>query len=164
MGSTESSSTSGATLEMQNVYTKYVEIYCHRPNFSFLVPLSYNAVVLFAIATMAFMSRKLPLRFDEAWLMFASVSATSFCWVILIPTYFTVYPLHFQAARLGYALVLNCLVTVVVQNLPVLHALVTAGTEEDQRIDKRKGKTVATTDFGRSVAKVLDSKNSSKPK
>lgn len=120
---TEISAPSGPTLKMLNIYTKYAEIYCYRPNFSFLVPLSYNAAILFGIAGMAFVSRKLPMKFDEAWLMFASVSATSFCWTILIPTYFTVTPIHVQSAILGYALILNSLVTVIVQNLPLVYSL-----------------------------------------
>lgn len=134
--STEISSPSQATLKMSNVYTKYVEVFCFRSNSSFAVPLAYNGVVLLSAAGAAFMSRKLPVRFNDAWLTFVSVAAAAFCWVVLMPNYFTISQIHLQPAILGYALLINSLITTLVQHLPVLYTLVTeegAGEQNDHK-------------------------------
>ena len=114
---------------MSNRFDNYVELYCHTSTASFLIPLVYNILLMLVCAVIGFLTRKLPENFNESWFIFVSVSTTLFAWVVFIPAYFTSYYAYMQSAILGFCLVLNGLVTIGVQFVPIIYAVALIPTE-----------------------------------
>src|SRR6218665_192339 len=119
----EDSDPSTAALRMASVFEKYVELYCRKSIVWFVVPLSYNIFIMLLCAWIGFVTRKLPNNFNESWFIFISVSTTLFAWAVFIPAYFTTSYVYLQSTILGFALVLNCFVTLICQYVPILYAL-----------------------------------------
>src|SRR6218665_2403310 len=116
-------SAAAPSLRMPSIFEKYVELYCYKTTIWFLIPLSYNLFIMLLCAWIGFFTRKLPNNFNESWFIFVSVATTLFAWVVFIPAYFTVANVSLQSAILGFAMILNSLVTLLFQYVPVLYAI-----------------------------------------
>ena len=102
---------------------RYVELYCDQDLEGFLLPLSYNILLILLCSTLGFLTRKLPDNFNESWYIFISVSTTLFIWIAFLPTYFTAFYAYHKAALLAFALILNGFVTIVCLFAPKIYAL-----------------------------------------
>ncbi len=111
------------TKRMQIPTKKYVELLCEQPLQGFLVPLSFNLLLIFACAVYGFLTRKLPENFNESWYIFVSVSTTAFLWMVLLPTYLTMFYAHHQVAILAFCLIVNADVTLLCLFTPKVYAL-----------------------------------------
>ena len=122
-------SPSVASLRMPSSFDKYVELYCYKSTIWFMIPLSYNILLMLVCVFIGFITRKLPENFNESWFIFVSVSTTLFSWVVFIPAYFTSYYAYMQSAILGFCLTLIAFVTVCCQFLPIIYAITFVPTE-----------------------------------
>ena len=111
------------TKRMQIPTKKYVELLCEQSLQGFLVPLAYNLLIIFACAVYGFLTRKLPENFNESWYIFVSVSTTAFLWMVFLPTYFTMFYAHHQAAILAFCLIVNAAITLLCLFVPKVYAL-----------------------------------------
>ena len=103
--------------------TEHVELSCLLPVVNLLSPLCYNILLLLLCAVYGFMTRKLPDNFNESWYIFISVTTTLFVWIAFLPTYFMAFYAYHKSALLGFALILNGVVTVLCLFAPKLYAL-----------------------------------------
>lgn len=128
-GVSENMSPSMQSLKMSSSFDKYVELYCHKSTVWFLIPLAYNILLMLVCAVIGFITRKLPENFNESWFIFVSVSTTLFAWTVFIPAYFTSYYSYMQSVILGFCLVLNIVITLCCQFLPIIYAAIFVPTE-----------------------------------
>jgi hypothetical protein len=128
-GVSEYVSSSMPSLKMPSSFDKYAELYCHKSTVWFLIPLAYNIILMLVCAVIGFITRKLPQNFSESWFIFVSVSTTLFAWAVFIPAYFTSYYSYMQSAILGFCLVLNIVVTLCCQFLPIIYAAIFVPTD-----------------------------------
>ncbi len=126
-------------LSMPIPTSPYVEASCEEPIWAFLLPLSYNLILVLACGILGFLTRKLPENFNDSWYIFLSVSSTLFMWIVFLPTYFTMFYAMYKAALLVLCLVLNSALTVGCQFAPKVYALYYVQEE------KMKFSTMATT-------------------
>ena len=111
------------TLNMPIPMVPYTELLCKEEMLEFLIPLSYNVILLFTCAVLGYFTRKLPENFNESWYIFISVSTTLFMWTVFIPTYFTSFYAVNQITILGFSLILNVYITIGCLFLPKIYAL-----------------------------------------
>jgi len=116
--------TSETSLKMPSIYEDYVELYCNKSTVWFMLPLAYNIIIMILCAGIGFITRKLTDNFNESWFIFLSVVTTLFAWIVFIPVYFTISFMYLQPVILGFALILNAVVTLICQYLPIIYALV----------------------------------------
>ena len=102
---------------------KYVELACDQEQLGFLLPLSYNLLLLLLCAIHGLLCRKLPENFNESWYIFVSVSTTLFIWVVFLPTYFSTFYAYHQVALLDLCLMLNGFITLLTLYAPKLYAV-----------------------------------------
>ena len=116
-------SSPSASLRMQVITVKEVELCCDISLAPFMLCLSYNLLLVFLCAVHAFLTRKLPENFNESWYMFVSVCTTTFLWIVLMPTYFTTFHAKHQAALLAFCLFVNGACTLLCLFLPKIYAI-----------------------------------------
>ena len=102
---------------------KLVETSCGETMVKFIVPLTYNVLMIITCAVLGYQSRKLPENFNESWFIFISISTTLFMWIVFLPTYFTAFYVYNQVAILGFCLLLNVCITMGCLFLPKVYAL-----------------------------------------
>ena len=102
---------------------KLVETSCGETMVKFIVPLTYNVLMIITCAVLGYQSRKLPENFNESWFIFISISTTLFMWIVFLPTYFTAFYVYNQVAILGFCLLLNVYITMGCLFLPKVYAL-----------------------------------------
>ncbi|ELU06483.1 hypothetical protein CAPTEDRAFT_99819 [Capitella teleta] len=112
---------------------RYVELQCEQPQEAFLLPLSVNLAVIAVCSILAYLSRKLPENFNESFYLFVSSSTTSFAWAVVLPTYFSAFHAHQQAALLAFCLLLHTIVTLACSFAPKLYAL--SCVSDDSRLN-----------------------------
>ena len=110
-------------LKMPIITQKYVELSCSQTKEGFLIPLSFNLVLLVSCAIHGFLIRKLPENFNESWYIFVSVLTTLFMWIVFLPTYFSTFYAYHQVALLGLCLILNGFITLMTLYTPKLYAI-----------------------------------------
>ncbi len=54
-------------LRQQVATEKHVELFCSLPLEGFLIPLSYNLILIVLCALYGFLTRRLPENFNESW-------------------------------------------------------------------------------------------------
>jgi len=113
---------SQSALLMPSAYDPYVEIYCANSPVTFLIPLSFNIVILVICTLVGFITRKLPENFNESWFIFLSAATTLFSWAVFVPAYFTTVNAYLQSAILGCCLILNRMITLGCLFGPILYA------------------------------------------
>lgn len=112
------------TLLRMPVYTEpYVELTCAYTTIPFLMPLTYNILLIFVCGFLGYGCRKLPENFNESGFIFVSASTTIFTWVVFLPTYFTAASFKNQAILLNLCLLLNAFITVGCLFAPKVYAL-----------------------------------------
>ncbi len=110
-------------LNMPIINKKYVELSCSQATKGFMVPLSFNLVLLVCCAIHGFLIRKLPENFNESWYIFVSVLTTLFMWVVFLPTYFSTFYAYYQVAMLAFCLILNGFITLLTLYVPKIYAI-----------------------------------------
>lgn len=100
-----------------------VELTCYNPPIAFSIPLGFNALLLFCCVCLSYVTRKLPENFNEAWYIFVSVSTTIFLWIVLLPTYFTMFYVYYKVIILGVCLITNGILTLLCLFLPKIYAV-----------------------------------------
>ena len=112
-----------ASLRMQVLTTREVELFCKMSLTPFMICLGYDLLLLLLCAAHAFLTRKLPENFNESWYVFVSVCTTSFLWMVFLPTYFTTFYAHHQAALLAFCLFVNGACTLLCLFVPKVYAI-----------------------------------------
>ena len=112
-----------ATVTMPVATEKYTELHCNLSIGGFCILLGYNLTILLLCAIFGYLTRKLPENFNETWYIFVSVATTAFLWLVFIPTYFTTFYAHQQAALLATCLLLNGTITMLCLFVPKLYAI-----------------------------------------
>ena len=112
---------------------KYTELLCHLPLEGLLVPMSYNLLLVLVCAVHGFATRKLPENFNESKFIFASVSTTTFLWIVFLPAYFTAFYAHHKTALLASCLLINAVTTLTCLYFPKVYAIYFV-TESDQKV------------------------------
>ena len=115
--------TSTSLLLMPFLHEPYVEITCSVTLMGFLPPLIFNMVLIVACAFFGYLTRKLPENFNDSRYIFVSISTTLFMWSVFLPTYFTAFHAHHQAALLSVCLLFNAYITMVGQFGPKIYAV-----------------------------------------
>ncbi len=90
---------------------------------SFLLPLSFNLLLLLVCAGHGFLIRKLPANFNESWYIFVSVLTTLFIWIVFLPTFFSTFYAYYKVALLTLCLVLNGFITLFTLYIPKVYAI-----------------------------------------
>ena len=108
---------------MQVSNRKEVELMCDFRLAPFMVCLGYNLFLILFCALHAFLTRKLPENFNESWYIFISVMTTSFIWMVFVPTYFSTFYAHHQAALLAFCLFVNGACTLLCLFVPKVYAI-----------------------------------------
>ncbi len=101
----------------------HVELLCNQQEEGFLIPLSFNLIILLVCAMHGFLIRKLPENFNESWYIFISVSTTLFMWMVFLPTYVTTFYAYHQVVLLSFCLILNGFITLLTLYVPKLYAI-----------------------------------------
>jgi 7 transmembrane sweet-taste receptor of 3 GCPR len=121
-----------ATLIQPTVYVNYIELYCRKSVAWFLIPLSYNMILMIGCAVLGFLARHLPENFNDSQFIFISVSTTLFVWILFIPAYFTAYYAYLQSVIIGFCLVSNIGVTLGCQFIRIVYAVLFVPTDKIQ--------------------------------
>lgn len=119
----ENYSPSAVSKRMPIPTEKYSEIYCQQDLIGFLVPLSFNILLILVCAILGYLSRKLPENFNESWHIFLMAATTFFMWMVFIPTYFTTFYAYFQTLLLSLCLLLNAFITLCCLFVPRVYAV-----------------------------------------
>ena len=114
---------SDAILRMPVPTEKYSELTCHQNMIAFLLPLSYNILIILICAVLGYMSRKLPENFNESWYIFIMVTTTLFMWLVFLPTYFTAFYAYNQEVMFALCLLLGALITLGTLFVPRVYAV-----------------------------------------
>ncbi len=112
-----------ASLQMPVLTVKQSELFCNVQLLVLVIPLSYNLLLLLLCAVYGFLTRKLPANFNESWYIFISVWTTMLLWIVLLPTYFTMFYAYYKAALLSFCLFMNALLTIMCMYVPKLYAI-----------------------------------------
>ena len=112
-----------ASLRMQVITVREVELFCKMSLTPYMICLGYDLLLVLLCAAHAFLTRKLPENFNESWYIFVSVCTTSFLWMVFLPTYFTTFYAHHQAALLAFCLIVNGACTLLCLFLPKVYAV-----------------------------------------
>ena len=133
-----------ATVTMPVAIEKYTELHCKLSIGAFGILLGYNLTMLLLCAIFGYLTRKLPENFNETWYIFVSVATTAFLWLVFIPTYFTAFYAHHQAALLATCLLLNGTITMLCLFVPKLYAIFYI-EEKDLKFGQHTTTTVGPT-------------------
>ena len=125
-------------MRMPMMTEKYVELYCDTPLLGFLIPLSYNLVLILSCTALGYRTRALPDNFNDSKYIFLCSCATVFLWLVLLPTYFAVFYAQHKVILLCLALLLNGGVILLTLFLPKLYAVIWL-EEEAQHISNKAG-------------------------
>ncbi|ELU10064.1 hypothetical protein CAPTEDRAFT_32869, partial [Capitella teleta] len=116
-------SPSHAVLRMPGQFEPRVELLCAQATIPFLMPLSYNILLIVLCGILGYRCRKLPENFNESGFIFVAAWTTIFTWVLFIPTYFTATSSLHQAILLNLSLLLNAFITIGCLFAPKVYAL-----------------------------------------
>ena len=116
-------SSPSAVLHMPVPTTAYVEQHCTQAVYAFLIPLTFNIIILIVCAVFGFLTRKLPENFNESWFIFLSVAATLLMWALMLPTYFTAFYAYLRVTILAFCLLVNVFLTLACQYGTKMYAL-----------------------------------------
>ena len=112
-----------AKLRMLSRTEPQVELMCELSLEGFIIPLSYNLLLIAACLFYGFKTRKLPENFNESRYIFLCVCTTLFIWLAFIPTYFAAYHSYHKVVLLSLSLILNSSVMLLCLYVPKLYAL-----------------------------------------
>ena len=127
------------------VLEKYTEIYCQQSLAGFLIPLSYNILIVSVCAVFGYLTRKLPENFNESWHIFLMVTTTLFMWSVLLPTYFTTFYAYFQGLLLALCLLLNVCITLGCLFIPRVYAVFYVSIDKMTFINMATSTSVSVT-------------------
>ncbi|CAD5110631.1 DgyrCDS17 [Dimorphilus gyrociliatus] len=119
---------------------KRVELTCYSPPISLAIPVGFNVLLLLCCVTLGYLTRKLPENFNESWYIFVSVATTIFLWIVLLPTYFTMFYVYYKVIILGICLITNGILTLLCLFLPKIYAIFFV---DDENIESSKGSKIA---------------------
>ena len=111
------------TLMMPIPLKRQVEVTCSITKLDFLLPLTFNMILISTSVLMAFLTRKLPENFNESHYIFVSTSSTLFMWTVFLPTHFTVVYSQYRSVLLSICLQVNAFITMSVQYGPKVYAV-----------------------------------------